>query len=373
MITPAENHFKNLDASRFFAFLLIFFAHAFIIPEGMVDGFTAVVHRLEELKYAGGMTALVYFFVLSGFLINRGIQSEIVSTGSFDFRRFMARRILRILPLYFFVVLLGFLVQVFAAMQDIQLSSLPPLRYFVSFTLNFYIVDHGLNFLFFLTFLWIISVELQFYLFWGICMRFLKTNGWWMAVILITGSLVFRTLFIDESRQLFFNSISLAGDFGVGILFSCVMIKQKDRLALLLDKRILFAVTYGLLLITMLFYHDITSWPPGEIMIRLWMSVLMSVIIYEQAFAENKFVRMGRFRVVEYLGKISYSLYCLHGIFLTVLAILIQQQRIPVSPFSVFCLYPAITLLCTLLASMFSFALYKKSAGKWKQYFTKKQ
>ena len=82
---------------RCFAFLKVFLYH---IPIGYPAAFV-------YLK-AGGDIAVRFFFVLSGFLITYLIVAEKKGNGSLNFKRYFARRALRIWPLYYLMVAFAF-------------------------------------------------------------------------------------------------------------------------------------------------------------------------------------------------------------------------------------------------------------------------
>jgi peptidoglycan/LPS O-acetylase OafA/YrhL len=50
---------------------------------------------------------------------------------------------------------------------------------------------------------------------------------------------------------------------------------------------------------------------------RCWFGLLFTLLVAEQAFAQHPLLRLGRWRLVNYLGVISYGLYCYHGLTLT--------------------------------------------------------
>ena len=157
-------YFPNLDGLRFFGFLLIFCSHALfsISFSGHDKPAFSTDTSLTHLGFAG----LDFFFVLSSFLITFTILGEYETSGGFSFKNYFIRRSLRIWPLYFLIVVAGFVLVSLAPLFEISVSPLPSPVWFLSFTLDFYVMEDGQNFLFFLVFLWTLSVEEQFYLAW---------------------------------------------------------------------------------------------------------------------------------------------------------------------------------------------------------------
>jgi len=138
----------ELDILRFFAFLAVFLHHG--------------IYQLSPTFSKLGAYGLSLFFLLSAFLITELLQREKQATGRISIREFYVRRTLRIWPLYF-----GFLA--FAVgLAVVFPSHRAAWGFLLSFAFmigNVYIGRHG-----FPNspagFLWSISVEEQFYLFW---------------------------------------------------------------------------------------------------------------------------------------------------------------------------------------------------------------
>ena len=97
-------YFENLDFLRFIAFFTVFAGHTalgnFLINRIHVD----VINKFIWVFSQGG-TGVSFFFVLSGFLITYLLLIEKEKTGKINVRNFYVRRILRIWPLYYLVIL----------------------------------------------------------------------------------------------------------------------------------------------------------------------------------------------------------------------------------------------------------------------------
>ena len=103
MINRAKIHFPNLDALRFFAFLSVFISHIAVFLS-----FTPVWFQpIKKLFLIHGDLGVNFFFVLSGFLISYLLFTERTESGEVSLKGFYKRRILRIWPLYFIVLIIG--------------------------------------------------------------------------------------------------------------------------------------------------------------------------------------------------------------------------------------------------------------------------
>ena len=84
MKQQGKTYFPNLDATRFFAFLPVFFTHVFFTNNPEIRD-TAAYHFIENHMKVG-ILGLDYFFVLSSFLITWIILEEYSNTEKFNFK-----------------------------------------------------------------------------------------------------------------------------------------------------------------------------------------------------------------------------------------------------------------------------------------------
>jgi peptidoglycan/LPS O-acetylase OafA/YrhL len=156
-------YFPNLDGLRFFAFLAVFFAHSFWAEFDYIRNNEAFI-LLKHIAYTG-VLGVNFFFVLSGFLITYLLLEEQANSNKIDILAFYIRRILKIWPLYYLVVFIGFVVV--PTVQSLLGQPTPEkghLIYYLAFIGNFDVKPTSAV----LGVLWSIAVEEQFYLVWPI-------------------------------------------------------------------------------------------------------------------------------------------------------------------------------------------------------------
>jgi peptidoglycan/LPS O-acetylase OafA/YrhL len=156
---PRASHDPALDGLRGVAILMVFVFH-------YGGGLQSQKPLLRVLGYITqtGWVGVILFFALSGFLIT-GIVWDSIGQRRL-LLNFYARRALRILPLYF-VVLLAALI--YGLVQGSLLKDLKPLWIYLFFLQNFpYLRETALSMwqTFPLYHLWSLAVEEQFYLIW---------------------------------------------------------------------------------------------------------------------------------------------------------------------------------------------------------------
>lgn len=156
MAYQARRRFANLDGLRFICIAMVLWHHA--IPASA-----------QSLQIAArGFLGVDFFFVLSGFLITTLLLRERAERGRFSLYNFYIRRILRILPVYFFVVSL---VGAYYIILDGQTEFLDLLPYYYLFLSNF-LTEHipllGIT--------WSLSVEEQYYMLWPLLLSILPVR-----------------------------------------------------------------------------------------------------------------------------------------------------------------------------------------------------
>src|ERR1700750_2614950 len=98
------SYLKGLNTLRFFAAFFV------IISHGEISLWKLGYEKMNGWSvFNRGGDAVEFFFTLSGFLITYLLQKEITRTGTVSIRDFYLRRVFRIWPLYFLVVLIGFI------------------------------------------------------------------------------------------------------------------------------------------------------------------------------------------------------------------------------------------------------------------------
>src|SRR5260370_5785061 len=105
-ISKEKIHFPGLTGIRSIAALIVIFFHI----NRNTDLFG--VHPIKYFTDREEMSriAVVLFLVLSGFLITYLLLTEKKAYGTIEFRKFYMRRILRIWPVYYLIVLIALVI-----------------------------------------------------------------------------------------------------------------------------------------------------------------------------------------------------------------------------------------------------------------------
>lgn len=101
-------YFPGLDPLRFFAALMILLVHVDLVKSFFNLETTTTTPFFMRMDFGG--TGVNFFFVLSGFLITYLLLCEKDKHTTISLKKFYMRRILRIWPLYYLILLIGFFI-----------------------------------------------------------------------------------------------------------------------------------------------------------------------------------------------------------------------------------------------------------------------
>ena len=367
-----DNHkikyFKELNALRFIGFVGIFFGHVFFSNDIEIVN-SKIYSTLYSYGKILGFISIDSFFVLSSFLITWKGLEELKVTKKFQFKNFLIRRSLRIWPLYFLVILLGFLIEFMKSYYTQDISSLPSFWSFILFILNFDIIKNGYEFLFFMVFMWSISVEEQFYIFWALVLKWFQNHLLKVSLLIILISIIFRIYFIDDSLNLNFHTVSALGNFGVGALAAIAAFNNSILITKIRDfSKTQIVIIY---LISLLIFIAIPSLQNHDLFIviqRVLFSFVFAFIILEQTYCQQSIFKLSRIKYFNFFGKISYGLYCYHGIMTTI--VLKFSDYFSESLFTSIFIFPTLIFCGTLLFSHLSYKFFESKILKLKTKYT---
>lgn len=299
----ARTRFGNLDGLRFVCISMVIWHH---LPKMGIE--------LPQL-FGRGFLGVDFFFVLSGYLITTLLLRESEKTGRISLKNFYIRRLVRIVPVYFFVVTL---VAVYFIGVKGHTEYLQLLPFYYLFLSNFLAQDIPL-----LTITWSLSVEEQYYLIWPLLLILLP-RAW-----LIPVSLLFVVL----------NVVGALGAFGPGgaelgplllklpnstyapiILGSVAAVMLHTMRGFAIWHAVAasrFAALLGLIALCLIFQFgpgDVRGWP--NLVIHLTMVYVLVALVVQE---ETVLAPLLRQPLIMRVGVVSYGIYLYHLIALTVM------------------------------------------------------
>lgn len=322
----SKYYFPQLDAIRGLSFLAVYFVHAFHPDFG-----TGFFNRMLQYFYDNLVLSIDVFFILSSFLLTWLGINEYKVKGNFSLINYFIRRVLRIWPLYILLMIFSFVLVPYAADYFHIPVTLPPAYYYLFFISNFYLEGH----VYFLRFLWTLSVEEQFYLFWGLCLLLFQKRML-LCVLLLAGISMAYTIYAAQSgSDGYYNTLIYLFDFAEGILVAILM-HQGNHIVMIFKKMTAIKSILFLLLLPVFFIiiFCITYFAPeffgywADIIIRYVFIIYTGFFIIDQMVNEKTVLKLESQRLLVYTGKISYGLYCFHGIVLTFGMAVLQKLEI---------------------------------------------
>ena len=310
-------HFPNLDAWRFIAFFSVFLFHSLYSVNPSVTGNTG--YQFLKWLFSEGNLGVNFFFVLSGFLITYLLLVEESTAGKYKIKDFWMRRILRIWPLYFAVLIYSFIIFrfIYTVLSGKPYHESANPVYYVFFLSNFNLIQNGYPLENCLTVLWSVAVEEQFYLLWPLLFFIRRTRMWVIAAIII-GSVVFRYYHAAETMTIRHHTFSVMGNLAFGCLLACISFRNKLEVKSININKGLNLLIY---LVGFAGVFCYTKYGAGSLLVAfqpIVVSAFFAYIVFEQVFVANSLFDLGRIKLLDYWGKYTYGLYCLHtiGIFL---------------------------------------------------------
>jgi peptidoglycan/LPS O-acetylase OafA/YrhL len=302
-MSPERIHFKGLNAVRFLAASMVAVSHATVVL--MWSGRASFIGSMNPDT---GKIAVICFFVLSGFLITYLLLAEERHTGSFSTSNFYARRVLRIWPLYYFLVLAAFFV--FPKIPSLAAGlKVPGDSWGKTFFLYLSIFPNLAAPFPYLGHLWSIVVEEQFYIVWPLLLRASRSRMRLIGGIIVSYVAVLLVVerwhlagagMFHEALYLFRIDCICLGALGAQLLFD----RSRAVLWLARSKRAQLA----LVLVLVALYAAKVQLPP--VTYELY-ALLFAALIVAIAANERSFLCLDG-PVLDTLGKISYGIYMYH-------------------------------------------------------------
>ncbi len=386
--------FPGLNGLRFFAALAVVVSHLemtlrfkgilsywfWIEPRMISNAFVTIreggMRFFPYMVSLAGYCGVSFFFVLSGFLITYLLLVEHAQEGKISIKDFYIRRLLRIWPLYYLLVIVGFFI-------------LPNIRWFdVSGQTDFLVNNFWANFLcyFFMVpnlassymiwhvpnigQLWSIGVEEQFYLFWPLIMPlFIRSRKWlfyFLVILVAIKAFVLFSPFFSSGFTRFLGSLKFEA-MAIGAVGAFALFYRKEWLQRFVFTPFVELGAYISVLLVLLFL-------PYSIFESLYLvlSVPFIVIILNVSCNPKSWFKLEN-KVFNYLGRISYGIYMYHFLVVTfVVNFLTETMHLSgfLYPWQRILIY-VVSIGITLILSALSYTYFEKRFIRLKSGYTR--
>lgn len=350
----SRTYFQGLNSLRFFAALAVVLTHIELVKKLLYhectlwlktedwiignawqsivrEGPVQAISWLSPFITFGGYFGVIFFFVLSGFLITYLLLQEKERSHTVAIKYFYIRRILRIWPIYFLLIVLGFFVfphipwfEVPSQQRVLRDNFWFSLITYATMIPNFgfaYVMESIPN----LGQLWSIGVEEQFYLFWPVVIYFsrnyVRTILFFIALLLCfkAGALAIINIFFTAPKInpdfLQFTTIDVFQRFLGSLKFESMAIGALGACLVFENRTFHLSVIYHRVtqILALLALPAVILFTPASLYkgLYLLLSVPCLIIIMNVGCNPNSLLRF-RHKTLNYLGKISYGIYMYH-------------------------------------------------------------
>ena len=374
-----KTFFPNLDGLRFVAFFAVFIQHSFNIWLSYHTklfrshfGGSIAMHLL----HLGG-NGVSCFFVLSGFLITYLLVQEKQRHHKISLPGFYMRRILRIWPLYYLLVVLEFAVfnNIYPLLgwKPSHLNFFAVISFLTNFNINHLLALHRLGGTV-LGATWSVCVEEQFYLIWPL-LFFIFSNKkikYAIAAIVVLCYAYRFSIRYDETN-LYGSTFSVCGDLAIGgLLGYYTYYSRKFRQTIASMSRALIYILYIAGFIWLYVEAQIPVYPGLHVFLRLGNCLFFAFVIAEQNFALHSFYKFENYKAISKWGMYTYGLYMLHPIAVELVR---TVSRLMFPNFNQYTLIATIMLgivilVISMIASYFSYKFFESRFLKFKDRFS---
>jgi peptidoglycan/LPS O-acetylase OafA/YrhL len=371
--SPQKLFFPNLNGVRFIAALMVIVHHVqqtkkfFGLPSHYQD---------NPMGTNLGGLGVTLFFVLSGFLITYLLLMEKSESGTVSLRDFYVRRILRIWPLYYFIVLLAFFVipHFFPGLLIGNFADKLPIHFGTKLAMYLFLVPNLLIVLYpyyppvlFASQAWSIGVEEQFYVFWPVLVKHSRRLPLILGAIIASFVVVAVLISVaaNYAQWLYFLEkfllVTRIDCMAVGGLAAWLLVTNSAALARIYSPAVQGA---AYLLTFILAYFEISF----RFLNHLPYSILYGILLLNLAANPKTLLHMNN-RLFDYLGRISFGLYMYHMLAVVVAIRAVLWLTSGYSPIINLLIY-SLSLSLTVLISAMSYELFEKPFLKLKVRFS---
>jgi len=363
----ARVYFSNLNGVRALAALMVVISH---IELHKVDFHVARIPYITIFNL--GKTGVTIFFALSGFLITYLLLEEKRNFSTVNFKAFYIRRMLRIWPLYFLLVIIGFFIYPAQGSTTglwLSIFFMPNLAFCLQMLPEIFNP------------IWSIGTEEQFYIFHPHFFRIKKNKNILYAFLIFIVSIWALQLTINnlnhsnEIWKLFSQFFYYArfDNMMIGAVVAVIFHNTKHptfkfKLQGLFDEmfKSYIQVILSIIFVGYVYLYLIHDIPHGDVPL----AIISSLLIVNLSQAETSIYTI-KGKTLDYIGQISYGIYLLHKYPLFLTLYLVHKYIPTMNMVAQNIIIYAVTVACAVGLASLSYFGYEKPFLTIKKRFQK--
>lgn len=285
-----------------------------------------VVFHLSATLLPGGYVGVDVFFVISGFLITGHLWRDVERNGTISLSGFWSRRIRRLLPASFLVLLVSAVLTLTVMPATLREQNLTEIGFAAIYALNWLLASNSVDYLAaenapsLVQHYWTLSVEEQFYIVWPLlviaviwlALRCSKRRSPRQALLGALGLVFIVSLVFSiwetthEESAAYFITTTRVWEFAAGGLVALAALPTPGKVAQILTS---WAAATAILA-SAVFMNSDTAFPG-------WIALVPVLSTAALLWAGNSHYawspqRLAHFPPVQWLGDASYSVYLWH-------------------------------------------------------------
>ena len=319
-----KQQLPSLNGLRAISIFLVLYAHGYlsvavflqsIISKISPDLALRLFPNINELDIPGGQIGVNIFFVISGYLITLLLIHEEKAKGFVSLKLFYIRRTIRIFPVYYLLLIIYFIFQLIGWFDFTTDSWIRSISYSKDFPISGgsdWETGH----------LWSLSVEEHFYLLWPFLFKYLKNQKIPFAFLIIIAVTIVRFtsdlshfhLFTRADALMWGCIFAIYNDSLINFLKS---IYNRNHLLLVFPFVLLLVVLAGKKILSFIGLHDLEHFNIAFLgSYGLLADICIGfIILISVNFTGNLWFRFLNTPFLNYVGKLSYSIYLWQQIF----------------------------------------------------------
>lgn len=368
-------HFSNLDILRFAAAFYVLAGHAYgyMVDVYHLPSFLLKFNSQDMIPLFGsvhqffknGPLGVDLFFLISGFLITSLLLNEKQFNSKIDVKSFYIRRMLRIWPLYYFIIFFAYVFAHYYTGEPFFRKDIYPHLFFVS---NFTMISANAWCAGKLFVMWSLCIEEQFYLIIPLLLALIpvkKLPYVFGALILIS---IMTRIFIVESYPYTWFPIYLNTGSRFDVLAIGCLLGYINYLGFKITSSKVVRLFLSLWLFAALVFIDALNYETfiRAVFYKYIFIVPLSILFLDLVQNVLPHLKNPFWKLLNRLGKYSYGVY-MYQVFLIVVADRWAGDYFSKSRWA----FILITLVITITVSVISYEIFEKHFLKFKKRFEK--